>query len=561
YNSSEFSYLLSPCLDFSTLAEDPSLSFSLFFDSESCCDEGWVEVSTDGGESWTKVGTSGTGVNWYNDSGNNWWDGTGNFTGWVTAKNILTGTAGEPNVNLRFVMSTDGSVVREGMGIDNVFITTPLDIDLAASSPSHTADEECGDPEDMLTVTITNAGQSPQSGFNVSYQVNGGDIITEMVSDTVTLDPDESYDYTFLTTLDASAFIDYDIIFWADQPGDGFLINDTTYLSFSIAPAELPYAENFESMAIPADWTVDADLFVNNGHNNTSYVLSDNMFSGDQSFSATMPVLGPVEATDTLYFDYRYTNWSAGTEATVLSENDIFTVLVSTDCGETYTALYVINSANHVPTAEMTTVAVSLADFAGQYIRIQFSAIYGEGDYWLDLDNIFIPRCPPSLELTSEVTDASGPDIADGAVTVTPAAGAGPYQYFWSNGTTDPALTGVLPGDYNVVVVDAFGCTDVIDVTVDFMVSTDNLTETFGEVTLAPNPSAGMANLSVTFNETVDARVSVHNMLGQQAWQAAPQRGVRQLNETIDLQNWPAGIYLVRVQANDQVKVVKLVKQ
>ena len=224
YNSSEFSYLLSPCLDFSTLTEDPTLSFSLFFDTESCCDEGWVEVSIDDGESWEKVGTSGSGINWYNDAGNDWWDGAGGFEGWVTAANTLTGTAGEASVKIRFVLSTDGSVQNEGIAVDDVFITEPLDIDLSSSAAAHSANEECGDDMAMLTFTITNAGQSAQSGFTVSYQAEGADIVTEMVPEDLTLDAGESYTHTFATTFDASAFADYNIAFWATQAGDGFLL-------------------------------------------------------------------------------------------------------------------------------------------------------------------------------------------------------------------------------------------------------------------------------------------------------------------------------------------------
>lgn len=562
YNNSELSYLLSPCFDFSTLAEDPSLSFSLFFDSEACCDEGWVEVSTDGGDSWTKVGTAGTGVNWYNDTGNNWWDGTGGFSGWVAAKNTLTGTAGEPNVNIRFVLSTDGSVFREGIGIDDVFITEPLAIDLAVSGATHQADEQCGSPTDSISFTVTNAGEAPQSGFTVNYQLEGGDLVTEMVPDDLVLEPGASYVHTFMTTVDASTFFtDYNLTLWAEQPGDGFLINDTTYLSFTIAPTPLPYAEDFEDQVVPADWTADADLFVTNAHNNLSYVLADNMFSGDTEFNATMPVVGPVEATDTLYFDYRYTDWSAGTEPALLSGNDLFTVLISTDCGETYEAAYVINVGNHVPSVDMATVSVPLSDYAGEYIKIQFSAIWGVGDYWLDLDNIFIPRCPASLDLATEVTPATGASVSNGQAQVSPGNGEAPYSYSWSNGQTGAALINVLPGDYSVTVTDRFGCSDVATVTVDFTSAAEDLGEHFGRVRLAPNPTGAVANLDVTFNQPVDAQVRVFNMLGQEVWRSNAFPRVTQLDADIDLQGQSAGIYLVRIQADEQVKVVKLVKQ
>ncbi len=84
HNNNELSYLISPCFDFSGFTEDPRLTFSLFFDSEACCDQGWLEMQLHPDSAWTKVGTSGTGLNWYNDTINQWWDGTGGFTGWTS---------------------------------------------------------------------------------------------------------------------------------------------------------------------------------------------------------------------------------------------------------------------------------------------------------------------------------------------------------------------------------------------------------------------------------------------------------------------------------------------
>src|SRR5690606_15318529 len=46
YSNSEESAATSPCFDMSALTADPTLSFSHIYDTESCCDEGWIEVWT-----------------------------------------------------------------------------------------------------------------------------------------------------------------------------------------------------------------------------------------------------------------------------------------------------------------------------------------------------------------------------------------------------------------------------------------------------------------------------------------------------------------------------------
>ncbi len=552
-------YLVSPCFDFSSLDQDPRLSFSLWFDTESCCDEGWVDVSTDAGGSWTRVGTAGSGQNWYNDGFSQWWDGTGNFSGWVTASNILEGTAGSSDVLIRFGFSSDFSVVREGMGVDDILITPQLSNDLSAVAGNHTETAGCGGPEDQVIVTVTNIGLDAQSGFEVGYSVNGGAPVSETVPGDITLAQGESTDYTFNTTFDSSQPGDYTVTVWSALISDGLLVNDTTEFTFSTA-LSVPYAEDFEGGTnIPVGWEVDTDIFVANAHNSLTNVMYDNIYSGDQTFQATMPVIGPIEATDTLFFDYRYTDWSAGTVGTELTLDDVLTVLISTDCGETYNVAALINGENHTATGEFTTVAIPLEDFAGDPVKIRFTAQWGAGDYWLDLDNIFIPRCVGTLGLEADVTNAS-PDTQDGQIVITPTIGITPFTFAWEDGTEADTLANLAPGDYTVSVTDAYGCADQVTVTVDLMVNTDDLVDRFGDIKLAPNPTNGLTTLNVDFTEPVDAQVQVLNMLGQPVWQSAPQNRVLQLNETLDLNEVPAGIYLVRIQANEQSRVLKVVK-
>ena len=73
YNDNELSYLVSPCMDFSGLGADPFMTFSHIFSTEACCDEGWVDISTDAGVTWNKLLSAAGTYNWYNDTGNVEW--------------------------------------------------------------------------------------------------------------------------------------------------------------------------------------------------------------------------------------------------------------------------------------------------------------------------------------------------------------------------------------------------------------------------------------------------------------------------------------------------------
>lgn len=252
YNNSEFSFLESPCIDFSNLTEDPRLLFSLWFDGEACCDEAWVESSFDGGETWSKVGTSGTGLNWYNDAANQWWDGTGGFTGWVSAFNTLTGAAGQEDVRIRFVFSSDGSVNREGMGIDNIFIAEPVERDIFNQTAAYTAAAACGTETGTLRTTLVNLGTTPQTGFNVSYSINGGAPVVENVG-MLNILPNQQATYTFTTPLVFTQNGTYNIRIWSSLTDDLVPDNDTTSLSIQVdlVPiiSSLPYGNDFESGA------------------------------------------------------------------------------------------------------------------------------------------------------------------------------------------------------------------------------------------------------------------------------------------------------------------------
>jgi len=121
YNDNERSYLYSPCFNTSALAQ-PWLSFSVAMDMEQCgqflCDQAWVEYSNDG-INWTKLGTYNSGYNWYNRAGDHVWD-TASFTRWHVASVPLP--SGLQNVRFRFVVESDGAVVREGVAIDDIHI-------------------------------------------------------------------------------------------------------------------------------------------------------------------------------------------------------------------------------------------------------------------------------------------------------------------------------------------------------------------------------------------------------------------------------------------------------
>lgn len=147
------STLTSPCFNFSTLSY-PWISFKIFWECERQWDGMQLQYSTNGGATWTKLGSYGdpndcNTANWYNYNNISWlnslpaatrhgWSGrigatagscSGGFGsgGWLTASHCLTGLAGQANVIFRFIMGS-GTTCNgyDGIAIDDIHISEGL---------------------------------------------------------------------------------------------------------------------------------------------------------------------------------------------------------------------------------------------------------------------------------------------------------------------------------------------------------------------------------------------------------------------------------------------------
>ena len=118
YNDNEYSFLYSPCFDLTGLTK-PVLSFSHIFQTEdNCdCDYHWVEYSLND-SSWTVLGNTPNGVNWYDDSIPKAWQRSA--ASWhVSSYDIPFSPA---KIRFRIVMYSDPGSNFEGVGIDDVHV-------------------------------------------------------------------------------------------------------------------------------------------------------------------------------------------------------------------------------------------------------------------------------------------------------------------------------------------------------------------------------------------------------------------------------------------------------
>ncbi len=198
YNTNEDSYIQA-LFDFSTLTS-PTISAAVFRSSENSWDGAQLQSSIDGGTTWTTIGAVGDIDYWYTDGAVNGladglgWTGrasTNNGSdGWEIARHDLTGLAGQSSVLLRFHFGSDGSVVWDGFGVDDIEVydlvcDAPNTI-LTSNATAQGFDVDATDPVpstaydiEIITSGSQRTGVATAAGVTLPYTWTGGAVTTE----------------------------------------------------------------------------------------------------------------------------------------------------------------------------------------------------------------------------------------------------------------------------------------------------------------------------------------------------------------------------------------------
>ncbi len=80
--------------------------------------------------------------------------------------------------------------------------------------------------------------------------------------------------------------------------------------------------------------------------------------------------------------------------------------------------------------------------------------------------NVTITQPANSISVATSQTGITCNGSCNGSATANPSGGAPPYTYSWSNGGTNATISSLCAGSYSVVVTDANGCKDSINITV-----------------------------------------------------------------------------------------------
>jgi hypothetical protein len=115
-------------------------------------------------------------------------------------------------------------------------------------NPVATVSQCKSNTERTVSVIVKNEGVNSVSNIPVSYSIGGGTPVTETMAGP--LASGASQEFTFTTPADLSPLGNLEVVAWTSLPGDGNFYNDstlTTLESFGSAIVTLPYSEDFES--------------------------------------------------------------------------------------------------------------------------------------------------------------------------------------------------------------------------------------------------------------------------------------------------------------------------
>ncbi len=507
YNLDELSYMISPCFNMTSLTTDPYMAFSHIFDIQQYSDVGYVELTTNAGTTWTRLGMSGTGNNWYNNTFSNVWDINSGLPGrWRAADQQLTGAAGNASVRVRFVLDSDAFTSNEGMGIDDVKILDTLKNAgaLALVAPLTGCQLSATSP---VSVSIKNFGSHPISNIPVCYTLNGGPAFCEVATGPIA--PGATYTHNFGSTVNLSVPGSYNLKTYTNWTADYTRLNDTLSTTVSSLPLvnTFPYKQTFE--AGQGGWTSGGTAFNDWAYGTPAKATITGAASGTNAWVTGGLGVGSYLDNANNWVESPCFDLSTLTNPWVMAKvwwNAEFSwdgavLEYSTNGGTSWSEIgafgdpfnwYTDNTVNGLSTAGGTGNGWSgralssngsngyvpakheIANLAGQSavrFRIHFGSDASVVDDGFAFDD-FVVADPPIVAL--------GPDqVICGSYTINPGLSGG--TFLWTGGATTPTLTVTNPDTYILQYTDSLGLSDA-----DTMV-----------VSLSPTPAVNLGNNAV----------------------------------------------------------------
>jgi len=250
YTNDAEAYLISPVFDFNP-SNLPQISFYYNLFTELTWDGFRVDYLDSTGI-WKVLGNANdpNGQNWYNDSSlrSSFLPAfSGSSLGWKKAYYNIASIAHFSSLQFRFVFTSDGSVFKDGVSIDDISIYVPIAKDAEAISilPEMNSFKENSNID--IKLHFKSNGYTSFSNITLKYTINNG--TTNSIVSNNLLNFNDTISVT-LTSLNLPSGT-YTIKSWLELPGDLNLSNDTvTKIYYGIPVITPQYYNDFEISSI-----------------------------------------------------------------------------------------------------------------------------------------------------------------------------------------------------------------------------------------------------------------------------------------------------------------------
>lgn len=442
-----------------------------------------------------------------------------------------------------------------------ISIDTPVDGTLTAT-------------EDV-TVTIFNFGENDATGFDVTYQIDGGATITEAF--TGTLASATSTQYTFaaqgdFSTVGQTYSITASTVYGVDldnsndsvtkdvthlDPNDigvTAISSPTTGQNLSDAEAVTVTISNFGGLD-QSNFDVTFDL---DGAMTTETVAGPLAAGGtlDYTFTATVDLSAfqtyTLSATTSLAGDVDTSN-----DSTTVTIENLFCMPTGNcsfgDGFQQFTLADIDNASDCEGYGDFTDQSTELVQ--GETYDLTVTTGYGDQfvSVWVDFNDNFVFESDELIVDNFEIADGQAGGVYTETIAFPIAADAALGEHIlraksnWNGPNTDDACVDVTFGeteDYTVVVTEALGLDDN-----DFATGNFTITET----------NKNIFDVSFTSQNTTDMlELTVFNVLGQRMVYYKMENNGGEFNYNLDMSYIAKGVYLVRVGNSESGKVKRL---
>ncbi len=177
-----------------------------------------------------------------------------------------------------------------------------------------------------------------------------------------------------------------------------------------------------------------------------------------------------------------------------------------------------------------------------------------------DSVTIFSAANPCALTIQVNALPATGPAETDGAASILVSGGTPPYAYMWNTGSTDAEIFNLTTATYVVTVEDQDGCSEIVPIFVT-VVGVDQVIDPLIDqnVRVFPNPTSDLLYLKSS-EDLEGVSYQVYSSSGKNVYSNTVQKRTNEAQ--IDLQNYPKGIYLLKITSPEGAPVwLRVLKQ